>query len=180
MEIIVGHLFWCKDYQGSAEKPSGTGSEQRKGSTALLNVLLSFVASCFSTSETQQLCEFKTLPYKLMEEKCLQSENITTFLWYRKSLNHKCSEYILEKVHRKLPLFLYSSLTYLQLVKHWRWGTRLHGPFLWPSKALLCFAYLPTELHTFRMIQESASNGFCSLLGYQYEEGERDLLPWVN
>lgn len=54
MEITVGHLFLCKSYEGSAEKPSRTGSEQRKRSTALFNVLLSCIASCFSMSEAQK------------------------------------------------------------------------------------------------------------------------------
>lgn len=180
MEITVGHLFWSKDYHGSPEKPSGTSWEQRKRSTALLNVLLSYVTSLFSISETQKIRKFKTLPYKLMEEKCLLFENTMTFLWYRKSLNHKCLEYVLEKLHHKMPLFLYSSLKYLQLVKKGRWGTRLHGNFFWPKKALLCYAHHLTELRTFLTIPESASNCFCTLLVYQYEKHERDLLPWMN
>lgn len=40
-----------------------------------------------------------------MEEKTLQSEN-TTLLWYETSLYNKYSEYILKKLHCKVPLFL--------------------------------------------------------------------------
>lgn len=180
MEITVGHLLCWRDYQGSPEKPSRTSSQQRKRSTALSNVLLSYVSSCFTISETQKKWEFKTLPYKLMEEKSLPFESTMTFLWYRKSLDHECLEYILEKLHHKMPLFLYSSLKYLQLLKKWRWGTRLHGTFFWPKKALLRYAHLLTEVHTFPTTPQSASNCFCTLLVHQYEKHEGDLLPWIN
>lgn len=61
MEINVYHLQNLAD---CALKPSGVNSEQR---TYFTSSLLSCGNPCFSMSQTQEeLCDFKTLPYKVM------------------------------------------------------------------------------------------------------------------